>query len=330
MSESELLERIQRGRVTADMLPQVFDDAYGVPEELRLKALSSLMRINPSSTRAYFQRLNPEKIAEAVEMDRVEPELVGLAVRVFPDSDRLVEAALKSPRTPTQALLLLAGRINQAQIALLLRDEGRLILAPDLIGALLAREDLDDLERQRLQELNIRIKKDAQLQIRAALHPENMSDEDRQLLIEEDPTGEDNPKESIYTKLITMTAAEKAMLALHCNRMTRMMLVRDPNPLVSRAVMRSPRLSEQDIEAFSRLREIDEDVLRQISQNRRWMRKYIIMRNLALNPRTPITIALGLVERLNNNDIRSSTRDHNLASPVKQAVLRIARKRGIK
>ena len=93
--------------------------------------------------------------------------------------------------------------------------------------------------------------------------------------------------------------------------------------------MRSPMLNEHDVERIASIREVSDEVLRIIASNRRWMRKYAILRNVALNPRTPIAIALGLLERLMNNDIKLATREHNLANAVKMAIKRIARSRGL-
>lgn len=329
MNPAELLEKIRTGHVTGDLLPPIFDDENSIPEELRLKAVSLVMRLNPAGAGTYFQRLQPLRLAEAVEQNRMEPGLITLAVRAFATDQRLCEAALRSPRTPTPALLMLAERADEGSLALLTRDELRLILAPDLLAVLLRRTELDELLRQKLEKLHQRIKRDAQLQIRAAFRPENLSSEDRELFMKEDSDAETNPRESIYVKLMNMTAAERAMLALTANRMTRMLLIRDPNTLVSRAVMRSPRLSEQDIEVIARMKEVDEEILRMISLNRRWMRKYTIMKSLVMNPRTPIPIALGLVERMSNSDIKSGARDHNVPSAVKQAIRRVADKRGL-
>jgi hypothetical protein len=329
MNPADLLEKIRTGHVTGDLLPPIFDDENEIPEELRLKAVAHVMRLNPAGAGTFFQRLQPQRLAEAVEQNRMEPALITLAVRAFATDKRLCEAALRSPRTPTQALLMLAEKADETAIGLLTRDELRLILAPELLAALLRRANLDELLRQKLEILQQRIKRDAQLQIRAAFRPENLTSEDRELFMQESSEAETNPRESIYVKLMNMTAAERAMLALTANRMTRMLLIRDPNTLVSRAVMRSPRLAEQDIEVIARMKEVDEEILRMISLNRRWMRKYTIMKSLVMNPRTPTAIALGLIDRMSNSDIKAGTRDHNVPSAVKQAIRRVAEKRGL-
>ena len=337
-SRQELLAEIEHGRVSADLLPDFFSDASGADEVMRLKALSLALRTEPRTIGPYFSKLDPNKLAQAVEENRLEPSLISLAVRAFPDNDRLTEAALRHPRTPTPAMLLMAERVGGPPINALLQDELRLILSPDLARALARNRNLDELQWNRLERLLQRMEEDEELKIRSEMRPESLSGEERGILLEEPDEDEQSKdvddalkhRESIYTKLMRMTVAEKALLAINGNREVRMMLARDPNQLVSRAVLRSPRLNETEVAAIAQMRDVDEEVLRNISMSRRWLRQYQILKNLVLNPRTPAAIAMNLIDRLNNMDIKLASRDHNIPHTIKQAAKNIARKRGLR
>ncbi|HUX08259.1 MAG TPA: hypothetical protein VMX35_13205 [Acidobacteriota bacterium] len=337
-SREELLAAIEGGRVTAELLPDFFSEAAETDEVLRLKALALALKTEPQAAGPYFSRLDPIKLAQAIEENKLEPSLISLAVRAFSDNGRLTEAALRHPRTPTPAMLLIAERVGGPPINALLQDDLRLILSPELARALARNKNLDEAQWNRLERLLQRMEEDDELKIRREMRPESLSGEDRQIMLEE-PSEDEHleetdaaPKrrESIYAKLMHMTIAEKALLALNGNREVRMMLARDPNQLVSRAVLRSPRLSEIEVSSIAQMREVDEEILRIISQSRRWLRHYQILKNLVLNPRTPVAIAMNLIDRLNNLDIRLASRDHNLPHAIKQAAMNIARRRGLR
>ena len=336
MSDNELLAAIESGEVTSAQLPEIFAKDGPIDEVGRLKSLASLLRREPQKAGPYFSRLDPQKLAQAIEDNRLSPQLISLAVRAFPEDERLTASALGHPRTPTPAMLLLAERVSGATLATLLRDELRLILSPELARALARNRHLDEQQWDQIESLLKRLEEDENLRIRPEMRPESFATEDRNLLLEEREKesplpSEEQPKrrETIYGRLMRMTPAEKALLAINGNRDVRMLLARDPNQMISRAVLRSPRLNEIDVAMIAQMRDVDEEVLRLISMSRRWTRQYQIMKNLALNPRTPVAIALSLMERLNNQDVRLASRDHNLSDPVRNAAKRLARRRGL-
>ena len=314
-------------RYTLEDIMEMFEEGSGTPEENKIAALARLMRTNRKTALPFFKRLDPEKLSDALERHALRSEEIFLAIQVFPTHSRLFEMAARNPMTPTRALVFMVGKASEAQVEAIIRDELRLILAPELLAALLAKADLSEGVKQKLENLKNRIDSDPQLQVRAGHRPEDLDSETTSKLIEEKEEAEDSS--NIYAVILKMTAAEKAMLALKANKQTRMILVKDPNKLVATSVMRSPRLTDSDVETISRTKEVSEDVLRLISINKRWMRKYIVMKNMALNPRTPHTLALTYLNRLNNSDLKNSARDHNLPAVIKQAAMKLAKKKNL-
>ena len=71
--------------------------------------------------------------------------------------------------------------------------------------------------------------------------------------------------------------------------------MRDSNKLVSAAVLSSPKLTSAEVEAFTKMGNVSEDVLRIIGQNRAWTKNYNIMLGLCRHPKTPPAI----VQKLN-------------------------------
>ena len=47
------------------------------------------------------------------------------------------------------------------------------------------------------------------------------------------------------------------------------------------------------------------------------MKNYAVLRALAYNPKTPIAISMGIVNRLLEKDVKALASDRNIAEPVK-------------
>ena len=57
-----------------------------------------------------------------------------------------------------------------------------------------------------------------------------------------------------------------------------------PNKMVATAVLSSPKVTEAEIEAFAKMGNVSEDVLRVIGTNRTWLKNYGVMLGLAQEP----------------------------------------------
>lgn len=144
------------------------------------------------------------------------------------------------------------------------------------------------------------------------------------------PPDEEVPPETqdLYYRILMMNVFEKIMTALKGAREERLILVRDRNPLVVRAVMASPKLTEFDVEKIANMRQAHEEALRIIGGKVRWLRRYMVVRNLVFNPKTPLPVAMHLLNRLAVRDLRFLARDRNVATTVrKSALARLERQR---
>jgi hypothetical protein len=133
-----------------------------------------------------------------------------------------------------------------------------------------------------------------------------------------DEERKDIEKVSAVQKIYRLNTAEKVITALKGNREDRAILVRDPNRIVSTAVLGSPRLTESEVEAFAGMKNISDEILRQIGNHREWTKKYSVVANLVRNPRTPLAVSLGMVSRLNPKDIKSLAFDRNVPDAIRK------------
>ena len=122
------------------------------------------------------------------------------------------------------------------------------------------------------------------------------------------PDAEAEPEQKSISSL---TVLERMKLAMKGTREQRAVLVRDSNKLVSAAVLSSPKVNESEIETFTKMGNVSEDVLRIIGQNRAWTKNYGVILGLCRHPKTPPAIAMSFVQRLNERDLKALTTDRN-------------------
>jgi hypothetical protein len=118
--------------------------------------------------------------------------------------------------------------------------------------------------------------------------------------------GDEAPKQ-----LSSLSVLDRMKLAMKGTREQRAQLVRDSNKLVSAAVLSSPKVNEAEIEAFTKMGNVSEDVLRIIGQNRAWTKNYGIILGLCRHPKTPPAIGMNFVQRLSEKDLKMISTDRN-------------------
>ena len=128
---------------------------------------------------------------------------------------------------------------------------------------------------------------------------------------------------SIFQRVLKMSVPEKIELALKGSQEARSLLMNDSNKLVKEAVIRSPRITEPEISMVAANRSVDEESLRLIGTDRKWVRKYIVVRNLCFNPKTPVGITLSLIPRLTKKDLKDLGREKNVPDPVRTTAQRL-------
>jgi len=134
-------------------------------------------------------------------------------------------------------------------------------------------------------------------------------------------------RETLIQKISRMSAVEKIKAALTGNLETRMILVRDSNKLVARAVLQSPKLSNQEIESYAGARNVSEEVLRLIATNRKFMKTYVVARALINNPRAPIDLTMPLVIRLNERDLKGLAFNRNVPEAIRGMAIKLIKQK---
>jgi hypothetical protein len=124
-----------------------------------------------------------------------------------------------------------------------------------------------------------------------------------------------------------MSAVQKVKAALTGSQEERMILVRDSNKVVARAVMQSPKLSDHEVENFASMKDVCEEALRLIALNRKFMKIYVVVRALVNNPRTPIDVGLQLLPQINDRDLKGLVLNRNVSHVIRHTGEKIIRRK---
>ena len=128
---------------------------------------------------------------------------------------------------------------------------------------------------------------------------------------------------TLTQRVMRLRTNQKILLAQKGGKEERTLLIREANRLIQVAVIRNGRITENEVAYIAQMRTVHDEVLRIISMNREWMKKYPILKNLVYNPRTPLPIALNNLRRLNEFDLKLMMKDRNVSEQLRREAKRL-------
>lgn len=145
-------------------------------------------------------------------------------------------------------------------------------------------------------------------------------------LIEERPVGEEE-RSSIAAQVARLSVPEKVELAVKGNREVRRILSRDASSMVARAVIGSPKLTEDDIISYAASSLTHEEVLRFVADSRQWTANRLVVGALVQNPRTPPPCAIRFLKSYQTSELRVLSQNRSLSAAVRQEARRLLAQR---
>ena len=134
---------------------------------------------------------------------------------------------------------------------------------------------------------------------------------------------EEDERISILQKLSRMSVADRIKTAMMGTREERSILIRDGSKLVSSAVLASPKVTDQEVETFANMKNVRENVLRDIARSHKFMKNYAVLKNLSSNPRTPLDLSLGLIKNLTIPDLKLLGTNKNVPDTLRKTALKL-------
>jgi hypothetical protein len=130
-------------------------------------------------------------------------------------------------------------------------------------------------------------------------------------------------RENALQKINNLDVKGRIQLALKGNKEERSLLIRDGTKVVALAVLEAPKISDGEVEKFASQKNVLEAVLRQIPLKRRFMKNYIVVRNLVANPRTPLDLGLNLMKNLLTQDLKNLSGNKEVSETIRKLALKM-------
>ncbi len=246
----------------------------------------------------------------------------------------LVTKVIHNQFFPVEMLQDVAKKGNRQMLEHLLDNQIKLIAFPELIALIEANPAADNFIKSRLIELKSFYLDEqspgAQITEQEATEVVQELQTQHQALSVKTPLAEEEDEmPAVSTALTTLqrinqlSTAERVKLAVTGTKTERTLLIRDPNKMVALAVIESPKIGIDEVATVLRNRSIAGEIIARIAENREWTKNYSICYELAVNPKTPISKAMGFVKNLREADLRLINRDRNVSPVIRQVAVNV-------
>lgn len=335
--------------------PLVDQALSGTNRQLTLLAARGMLPLAPEELVPLQVQLTA--IGDAEVAEAAVESLKGIAVRVlvpflareapadvqrwyaFNSRDReVVETLLRRRDVPGEVLFHLAPQLGPDLQEVLLLRQDRISATPELLAALETNPQLTAYSQRRIREYRDHLLGGAGAAAAEARAAAAIAEEVDEREIEEAialarriaPDGEVDEQTGLTEGQIRQLPVNvRLKLARRAPKSLRQFLVRDNSPLVAVAVLQSNPVSDSEIEHYARSRNVVAEVLDYIAKQRQWIAKYPVVVGLVNNPRTPLNVALPLMNRLSVRDLRIMCKDRNLPDAVRQSAMRLFRVKSV-
>ena len=315
-------------------------------------------QVRKTASETLREEFNEDLIKRIVASDTTPVEVLEFFGRPPFHSRAVLEALIQNKITPDSTIALLADKVDADLMDIILINIMRLLRSPFILESLernrLATPDitrrLGEIREEFFEKRNTFIpvhRTAAESREMAQMREDQEVDEESTALMvysEEIKEGEDvtalthqsladdgfeefdsmggQERLSTIQRIARMTVAERVQTALKGAREERVILIRDANRLVASAVLDSPKLTDSEVDAFSLMKNVSEEVLRVLGTKREFMKNYSVIHNLVKNSRTPIGTSLPLLNRILTTDLKALTRNKNIPEVLRKSAQR--------
>jgi hypothetical protein len=115
------------------------------------------------------------------------------------------------------------------------------------------------------------------------------------------------------------STADRIQLALHGNRDERMRIIRGANRSLHRYVLQNPGLQLDEVTQFAKMSSVSPDLLAAIADRREWAGRPEIALAMVRNPKTPVPLAIRMLNNIAPADLRRLAKGTSLRMPILSA-----------
>lgn len=236
--------------------------------------------------------------------------LLDFLARFRMDDLELMETLLIHPGLPDATLLHVARRAGGTVVSLIANNAERLLACPDLVDAIFANPQVDKAVKFRLGWVEPERKEPP------GPPDDGTGEEDDHEAGEIEELDDDEMPKSKYQLMLTFGVSDKIKMAMTGDKEWRNLLIKDPNKLVSTAVLKNPRITEGEVLAIARNRSTNDELIRLITLNREWVKNPEIRKALVMHPRTPLPKALRYMSALSEKELKELAKSRNVSQVI--------------
>jgi hypothetical protein len=130
------------------------------------------------------------------------------------------------------------------------------------------------------------------------------------------------PRGTVADRLDQLSVAQKIAQAMSGDREVRMALLRGVDKSLHACVLRNPRIGLDEVQWAAKLTTLSPDALKLIAEHKEWGANATVCTALVRNPKTPLPLALRLLDRVPIADVRAIAK-----GGARDALVHAARKR---
>ena len=254
----------------------------------------------------------PEHFLESLKRENALSALFSYAGKNLGKNAGVIEALLANRNCAGEHLVPLVPLLSSAQVQLLMDELDRVSASHTLATALERSPHLTADQKNTLHELASTAVSDDLKHLADAAAEAEPDAQRRQTLLQ---------------KISRMTVAQRVQFAIKGGSEARRTLIRDSNKVVQRAVLQSPRLTDQEVEAFASMASLTDEILRLIAGNRVFRKNYTVVRNLMNNAKCPLDVTLHMLPMLNAMDLKKLSVNKNVPETLRTSAAKLIRTR---
>lgn len=256
--------------------------------------------------------LSHEAFVAAVKLEGTLPAVFAYAAENYADKPGIAEALLLNRNCPASCLVHIVPHLSVAQLHDLADDLERLSDSLALVQALENSASVTVEQKSVLRGLQ------------GPGEPLDHAALEEAAAAAEPDAGK---RQTLLQRLAKMNVAERVKFAVKGGADARRTLIRDSNKVVQRAVLQSPKLTDQEVESFAAMATLTDEILRLIANNRKFRKNYSVIRNLLNNSKTPLDVSLHLLPAINAMDLKKLTSNKNVPETLRTTALKLQRTR---
>jgi hypothetical protein len=309
-----IVEELRHGRAPRERKLAVCTGAAHLPPADRAEILTVLahdadeMVANRAQDALLSQPI--ESLIEALSRETALPPLFAYAAKNLADKPGVGNAMVRNKNCGADLLVPVVRHLSTESIQILMEELDRVSASLALAGALENSTSVTAEQKAQLHELrSMAIDHGALAEAALEAEPDMAK------------------RQTLLQRLATMSVAQRVQFAFKGGSEARRTLIRDSNKVVQRAVLQSPRLTDQEVEAFAAMSSLTDEILRLIARNRNFRKNYVVVRNLMNNPKTPLDISLHMLPNLNAMDLKKLCINKNVPETLRSTALKLQRQR---